>query len=59
MDQHEKPRKFSGGEVTVWVDNGTSIMLRSVTPHGDPVELNAEEARELAEYLLACAAQIE
>ena len=34
-------------------------MLKAITKHGDPVELNAEEARKIAEALLKAAAELE
>jgi hypothetical protein len=48
----------SGGEVTLWIEQGTSIQLKAVTPHGDPVELSADEAEELGRLLLQLAEQI-
>jgi hypothetical protein len=34
-------------------------MLKAITKSGDPVELEAEESRELGETLIKMAAQIE
>lgn len=42
--------ELSGGDITVWVDNGV-IMLKVREPFGDPVELNEHEALELADLL--------
>lgn len=36
-----------GDEVLVWLDPCGIIMLKTKTSHGDPVELNEEEARAL------------
>lgn len=51
--------ELSAGEITLWTVSDTSIHLKAVTPYGDPVELSAEGARELAEHLLRLAAVIE
>jgi hypothetical protein len=37
--------------VTVWIADGGSIHIKTRDPHGDPVELAAQEARELVEVL--------
>ncbi len=47
--------QLSGGEVTLWLEQGTSVHLRAVTKQGDPVELSVEEAKELAIELLRLA----
>jgi hypothetical protein len=44
--------EFSNGEIQVSLHDEASIHLRSITKHNDPVELNSEEARELAAALL-------
>jgi hypothetical protein len=36
---------LSDGEVRAWIDGG--LHLKAVTTFGDPVELNADEARAL------------
>jgi len=51
--------KFSNGEVYFWIEDNSSIHMKSATRHGDPVELSAEEAREIAARLLRCAIQLE
>jgi len=50
---------LSAGEIVLWTVNQTSIHLKAATPHGDPVELSAEEARELTEHLMRLANVIE
>ena len=50
---------FAGGEVAMWTADERSIHLKAISAHGDPVELNAEEARELAGELLRLASAIE
>jgi len=46
-------------DVYAWIEQESSIHLKAVTPLGDPVELNAEEARALAEALIELAARLE
>ncbi|HYI39721.1 MAG TPA: hypothetical protein VE053_05305 [Allosphingosinicella sp.] len=36
--------------VTLWEDGGV-IMIKTWEPHGDPVEMNEDEARALAQAL--------
>ena len=43
------------GEVSLWIADGGSIHLNAVSPYGDPTELTAELARELAAALLEAA----
>jgi hypothetical protein len=44
-------------DVRIWLEQESSVHLRAVTPHGDPVELSPDEARRLASILLALADQ--
>jgi hypothetical protein len=39
--------ELSGGDVRLWINEGGVISLKVVTRHGDPVELNEDEAQEL------------
>ena len=34
-------------DVYLWVEQGTSVMLKAITSHGDPVELNEHELEEV------------
>jgi hypothetical protein len=54
----EKPEvhELFGGEIVVWDDNGV-IMLKVCNEYKDPVELNEEEALELADLLTRLAKQ--
>jgi hypothetical protein len=54
----EKPEvhELVGGEIVVWDDNGV-IMLKVCNEYKDPVELNEEEALELADLLVPLAKQ--
>lgn len=42
---------FGGDEVILWAEPGGPIMLKVVEPSGDPVELNEDQASELAGLL--------
>ncbi len=50
---------LSNDEIMLATDDAQAIHLKVVTPHGDPVELSAEEARELARLLLEAAELVE
>ena len=50
---------FSDGDVHFWIEQQSSIHLKAVTSHGDPVELTATEAREIATTLLEAARKLE
>ncbi len=43
--------KLSGGDVLVWLDPDGGICIKTVEPHGDPVELSDQDALELARLL--------
>ncbi|MCY3003059.1 MAG: hypothetical protein NTV21_14750 [Planctomycetota bacterium] len=45
------PRQQQLETAEVWAEPGSSVMLRAITVHGDPVELSEHEAREFAERL--------
>ena len=51
--------KLQNGAVYTWAEAGSSIMIKAVMGNGDPVELNAEEAIELAEKLIKLAKLVE
>jgi hypothetical protein len=45
--------KFAAGEVSVWLqEESGSICIKTENKHGDPAELVAEEALELADLLV-------
>lgn len=55
MTDHEVFR-LSGDEVVLWIDDDDSaVMLKAVSFGVDPVELNPDEARELARLLIRLA----
>lgn len=43
------------GDVSLWVEQDSSIQIKAITGHGDPVELSPDEARRVADKLLAFA----
>jgi len=57
--RQKEPQEFADGDVYFWIEQDSSIMLKAATKHGDPVELNAQEARKLAEALLKTAEELE
>ena len=59
MSNAFKVQRFAGGEVYFWIEQESSIHLKAVSPNGDPTELTAEDAREIAEALIAAAEQID
>jgi hypothetical protein len=59
MDDKNGLISLSGGEVVLWLEDERAIHLKAVTFFGDPVELSAEEAKELAEALMRLAARAE
>jgi hypothetical protein len=46
-------------DVRLWQDAGGGITIKAVTPEGDPVELSAVQARQLAQALIELADQDE
>lgn len=43
--------ELAEGDVRIWLEQGSSIMLKSVTKFDDPVELSDRELSELREIL--------
>jgi hypothetical protein len=46
-------------EAYMWIENGGSIHLKAVSPHGDPIELTPHEARDIARALLRLADELD
>jgi hypothetical protein len=46
-------------EARMWIEEDSSIHLKAVSTHGDPIELTAEEARQIANALLRLAAELD
>ena len=55
MDGETKLKKFADGEVYLWVEQESSIHIKAVTQHGDPVELTSHQAEELGRTLIEMA----
>jgi hypothetical protein len=47
-----------GGDVCAWIEQASSIHLRAADPSGDPVELTAAEACEIAGALIRLAERL-
>jgi hypothetical protein len=45
--------------VYCWIEQGSSIMLKAATRHGDPVESTADEVRSVAAALQALANRLD
>lgn len=52
-------QKFAEGDVYFWIEQESSIHLKAITRHGDPVELTTDEARNLAKALLRAADSVD
>ncbi|PYB97084.1 hypothetical protein DMX09_27815 [Pseudomonas protegens] len=48
----------SDGDVRLWIEQGSAIHLKAISPHNDPVELTAEQALELAQALQRLASRL-
>ena len=48
----------SDGDVRLWIEQGSAIHLKAISPHNDPVELTAEQAVELAQALQRLAGRL-
>jgi hypothetical protein len=61
LNDFSNPTHLQGceGEVYFWIEQGSSIMLKAVSNSGDPVELTALEARDLAGLLIKAADELE
>jgi len=60
METSRKPDVLRpADDVYAWVGHDSSVMLKAVTQHGDPVELTADDARAIANALLELAARLE
>ena len=57
-DENTKVVTFSQGDLCLWSEQESSIMIKALTKSGDPVELEPEEARDLGETLIRMAANI-
>jgi hypothetical protein len=39
------------GDISVWAEPGGPLVIKTTDAHGDPVELNADEAKDLIALL--------
>jgi hypothetical protein len=47
-------------DITLWIgEGGSAIHIKTIEPHGDPVELNEHEAIELIELLNKLVAEMQ
>ena len=46
---------LSVSEAYAWIEQESSIHVKAASVHGDPIELSADEARELARVLISLA----
>lgn len=51
--------RFSDGDIKLWVDPNGVIHLKAADSFGDPVEISAEDARELGQALVELADQLD
>jgi hypothetical protein len=58
MNTDEEVVTLANGDIVLWVDDESSIHIKSVTKFGDPVELNLEEVNELCDILRRLALRI-
>lgn len=56
-DPRPTVHELAGGDVLVWLDPTGGICIKTVEPHGDPVELGEQEALELARLLTRLVAE--
>ena len=54
----KEQNSFSNGDVKLWIEQ-EAIHLKTLDPHGDPVELSTHEARRLGQLLLRLADQVD
>ena len=59
MADADRVKKFSDGEVRLWIEQESSIHIKAVTQYGDPVELTEHEAEELGKTLIEMARFLE
>ncbi len=59
MSNEQQIHKFAGGDVCFWLEQESSIHLKAVSGSSDPVELTADEVREIASALIATAQKLD
>jgi hypothetical protein len=59
MSIKNQVHSFVGGEISLWIEQESSIHLKAASSHGDPVELTSEDARKIAVALMAAAQKLD
>jgi hypothetical protein len=59
MSSESKIQTFAEGDVYFWIEQGASIQFKAVSAHGDPVELTADDARDIASALMKAANELD
>jgi len=59
MYKHSDIFSLFNDEAVGWIDDDSSIMLKVITGHNNPVELSAKEAREIAKKLIEMADKLD
>lgn len=59
MSAQPERKTFAEGDVRLWGEQDSSIHLKAVTSHGDPVELTSTEAQNIANALHEAACKLE
>jgi len=60
MNKNDNVLTFDDGNVYMWIEQESSIMLKAaIKEFNDPVELTAEEARTIAYSLLTLAEKMD
>ena len=55
MIHNSKKHFFKLEDISLWIEQDSSIHLKAITKFNDPVEMTSEEARELGKTLIAYA----
>lgn len=50
-DRPQNVDRLAGGDIQMWVVELTTLHMKCVTRHGDPVELGDDDIRELIDVL--------
>ena len=59
MNHDPEVLRFASDEIKMWLEPETAIHIKALTKAGDPVELNADQARLVAQELLRLAEQLD
>ena len=53
LNQSVDIKRFADGDVFLWIEQESSVHIKTVSEHGDPVELTEDEAEELGKALIS------